>query len=163
MVKIDISKEYKPLSENQNLNNLVSDYKDVAEATFDIDGRYISVCAIDEFLQVTKPLTYIQILVLPPRSYTDLLTDITALRKYDLLSKVNNDKEISLTHESGKVFITHNQNLINTALRFDILGDELLEETITIEIDDILITKTKDLSKIPLVERSVSKIINIKA
>lgn len=162
MIKIDVNKEYKSLSENPSLNNLVLDYKDIASSTFDLDERHISICAIAESLEYTKPLTYIQILVLPSRSYADLLTDITALRKYDSSSKVNHDKEITLKHELGKIFITHNQNLVNTALRFDILGDELLEETITIEIDDILITKTKDLSKIPLVQTAVSKIINIK-
>lgn len=162
MIKINIENETRPLSENSTLKTLILDNKDISTSVYDCENSYISFAKINDQLDIYKPKTFIQVLVLPPGARTDLICDITALRTYGADRQIKSEPEIAFNSQYGKLFITQSELLTNTGLRFDIIGDDLLNETQKIELDQVKISLTKDLSLVPLKVLNVTKFINIK-
>jgi hypothetical protein len=156
MVKISQQKEYLPLAMNADLIRQIQiasgkfeNIKTEFSGEYDCDNSYISFAKICESLELFKSDNYITILALSTLAYGDLLTDRAALRMYDS-SLLPAEVEFVLHYANKKLYVVPNESLSKTAIMFSVIGTDLLEETMSFEIDSVKIDYRKDLANIPV-------------
>lgn len=152
MIKIIKHNENLPLSTNKSFDNFVLNTN---LKKFNLNKKILSFVKIQEMLSFFAPTTYVQVLQVPEMVYSDILTDIAALRMYDSTYKNDFHIETSLKHAYGKIIIIPSSKLTDKAYLFEVNGIDLLEEKTTIITEDLHYESYKDLSKIPLTFKNV--------